>query len=206
MSIQAPSTPSPSPAESPVDTKVDVQVEPAKVPAESKVETPLVPVPAEPKLVETEVLSEKIEQNEKDPADEVKNDLYNDAFKLNTTLKQQLEDYKKSNTNVFEENEILKTELAEQEKLVEMAKQNTEMKTQLDSIKRNAIVESLIATGGLTNDLKGWAEELRLDQLETFSKHAPKVKTILQETNAGSTSKTVEDLKKQQNQSRIVTR
>ena len=64
-----------------------------------------------------------------------------------------------------------------------MAKENSQIKEQLDKMKREALVESMIATGKLKTDLKEWANGLTIEQLEKFNEHAPKVKTILDEKN-----------------------
>jgi len=141
-----------------------------------------------------------------DEAQEASSDMVSDALKQNEELKKQLEELKNANTNVFEQNEVLKAELAEQQKLLKIAKENEELQAQLEGIKRNSLVESLIASGSLTNDMREWADSMSFDQLQEFAKHAPRVKNILQQTNEPSEihDEELDAWKKDQNRSRIL--
>ena len=121
---------------------------------------------------------EETEDTTEDLPDSVK-----EAMDLNKQLKEELEELKTKTTNVFEENAVLQAELDEQKKLAEMAKENAEIKAQLEKMKRNVLVEGMLATGKITNELKEWAEKIPLEQLEEFNKLAPKQKTILDQIN-----------------------
>jgi len=185
------------------DTKVEPETNPVEDSTQEQEQEPV--ESTEPTKPDTS------SENPSEPDEELnstsdKKDLFEEAQATNKQLKQQLEELKNSNTNVFEENAVLKAELEEQQKLVEIAKENAEMKQQLEGIKRNSIIDSLIASGGLTNDLKDWAQSLSFEQLEIFNKYAPKVKTILQQTNdhVSDAEKNMQEWKKAQSKSRII--
>ena len=178
-------------------------------PVESPESTEIVEAVAEAPIEATEAVEpEPVEVSEEvvEPEQEAKTDLVTDAMRKNEELKAQLEELKNSNANVFEENEVLKVELEQQEKLVEIAKENAEMKGQLEAIKRNSIVEQLIASGSINEKLRAWSDRMSFDDLQEFAEHAPKIKTILQETNNGVIAD--EDMKswhEKESKSRIIT-
>jgi len=133
--------------------------------------------------VETVEPSEKEPESNDNEVEEAQSDLVKDAMTQNEQLKKELEELRESNTDVFEQNEMLKKELEDQKKLLEIAKQNEELKGRLEAMKRDTIVESLIKSGRITNDLKEWAQNLEFDALQQFADKAPKAKTILEEEN-----------------------
>lgn len=139
------------------------------------------------------------------PADD-DDDMVAKALRENEALKKQLEDIRNNDANVFEQNEALKAELASQEKLLKIAKENEELQQQLDGIKRKSLIDSLITRGSLNNELKDWAGRLPMKDLEEFASHAPKVKTILDQTNEHLTKadQDMEAWRKQQQKSRII--
>lgn len=147
---------------------------------------------------------------EEEPVEEVdeiqsEDDMVAQAMRENEELKKQLEELKNSQTNVFEQNEALKAELENQEKLAKVAEENAQLQAQLDGIKRKSLIESLVAKGSLNNDLREWAEALPFESLQEFAKHAPKAKTILDQKNEGTEpDKEMEEWKKEQNRSRIL--
>lgn len=132
-------------------------------------------------------------------------DVVKQAEEVNKALKEELEALKSRTSNVFEENEALKIELEEQKKLDGLAKENAEIKAKLEAIKRSTLVDGMIATGKINENLREWADNLSYEQLEEFSKHAPKVKTILDQKNPSTLSdEDMEKWKKEQQKSRIL--
>jgi len=175
------------------EEKTDLVVEETPETTEIVEETPEV---IEEAPIETEVESE-----------EKKSDAVSEAMEQNKKLKEELEELKANTSNVFEDNAILKQELEDQKKLAEMAKENAEIREQLDNIKRTAIIDEMMATGKINGDLKEWAQELSLPQLEKFMKNAPKMKTILDEINDAATSSPSDEMEKwhaDQMKSRII--
>lgn len=170
-----------------------------------------VEIPSEKTAAESENLVETVENSVEEPVGQAaekpqEDDMVTRAMRENEELRKQLEDLKNSQTNVFEQNEALKAELANQEKLMKIAEENAALQAQLDGIKRKSLIESLVARGSLNNDLRTWAEALPFDSLQEFAKHAPKVKTILQEKNGdvSEADKDMEEWKKSQQRSRII--
>ena len=128
------------------------------------------------------------------------------AMAENEALKKQLEDLKNANTNVFEQNEVLKAELAAQEQMVKVAKENEALTAQLEGIKKTSLIESLIARGSLTTESREWADQQDYASLQTFAQHAPKRKSILEQKNNEATepAKKMEEWRKKQQKSRIL--
>jgi len=149
---------------------------------------------------------EQVQEAEKvEVVEEKETDIVADAAEENKRLKQQLEDIKNDDSNVLEQNEALKAELEQQQQLAKIAGENAELKAQLEGIKRKSITDNLIKSGGLTNDLKEWADGLTYEQLQTYAANAPKRKNILQQTNdTVSTSQIAEEFLKVQNKGRIM--
>lgn len=179
----------------------------------SNLEKPIEIKEEEKEIIET--IEEPVKEDEKEKPIEIKEekpvekddvpDVVKQAQEINKKLKQELEDLKTRNSNVFEENEALKLQLEEQKALDKLSIENAEIKAQLEAIKRNTMIEHLIASGKINNNLKAWAENLTFEQLEEFSKHAPKTKTVLDQKN--STTETDEDMQKwleEQKRSRII--
>jgi len=133
-------------------------------------------------------------------------DMVADAQAQNDALKAELEALKNSDTNIFEQNEILKKELEDAKKLAEMAEENKTLQGQLDAIKKNSLIDGMVASGQITNDLKEWAGGMTYDQLQTFATSAPKARTILDETNPvdQAADETMEEWKEKQSRSRIL--
>jgi len=157
-------------------------------------------------VVETvENVTDDTPQEEAETPEEAPVDMVAEAQKANEALKAELEALKNSDTNIFEQNEILKKELEDAKKLAEMAEENKALQGQLEAIKKNSLIEGMVASGQITNDLKEWASGMNFDQLQTFAGSAPKVKTILEEKNpVDNTDETMEEWKKKQQKSRIL--
>lgn len=169
---------------------------------EPKVDNP----PTEEPKQEPEVDIPPTEEPKEEPkpkVNEAPKDMVAEALRQNEELKKQLESLN-SNADVLQQNELLKKELENQQKLVQIAKENAELQQQLEAMKRQALIDSLITQGSINNDLRGWAAQMDYQSLQEFAKHAPKVKTILDQKNTG----TLEDAdmkkwKEEQQKSRI---
>lgn len=166
-------------------------------------------VPAEDQIVDVEedFTDEEAPAEQEIPEEptEAPNDAVADAIKQRDALQAELDALKNSDTNIFEQNEILKKKVEDAKKLAEIAVQNKELQSQLDAIKKNSLVEGMIASGQLNNGLRDWADGMSYDQLQEFSKHAPKAKTILDIKNDATTAD--DDMEKwhnEQNKSRIL--
>lgn len=148
-------------------------------------------------------LEEKPE--EKPEEKEIEVDEVKAALDLNTKLKDELEAFKAQNSNVYEENETLKKEIEDQKKLMEMAAQNAEMTAKLEAIKKDTLIGGLMSSGRINKDLKEWAGNLSYEQLLEFNRHAPRVKTILDEKNSYVSENTeFEEWHKEQSIPRII--
>ena len=157
-------------------------------------------------VVEAEQEAPTEEAQEEDVIEEtVEPDMVAQAVAEQARLKAELEALKNSDTNIFEKNEILKKELEDAKKLQEMAVENQRLQDQLTAIKKNSLVDCMVADGRLNNDLREWAIDMSYEKLQLFAAKAPKVKNILQQTNTTDTvSDNMEEFKKQQSQSRIL--
>lgn len=133
------------------------------------------------KVEETKPTEDEIAYNKDNKADVP--DVVKSAQELNAELKKQLEDLQTRNSNVFEENKDLKKQIEEQEALEKVAVENAAMKAQIEELTKNTMIDSLLASGKITKDLRVWAEGLPFEQLKEFSDKAPKMKTILDEKN-----------------------
>ena len=154
---------------------------------------------------ETTQTDETVETTE---TEEEPSDLVSEALAEQERLKAELEALKTQEGNVFEENAKLKAELEEAQKAADLAKENDNLKAQLEGIKRDSLTKQLIAQGAITKDMEEWADGLSFDQLQAFADKAPKRKTILDQKNNGAEDKTplmaMQEWKKTQNKSRIM--
>lgn len=136
---------------------------------------------------------------------EAEPDMVAEAQAANEALKAELEALKNSDTNIFEQNEILKKELEDAKKLAEMAEENKTLQSQLEAIKKNSLLDGMIADGRLNNSLREWADSQSYESLQTFAAKAPKRKTILDEKNDVDTRPSnMLEFKRTQNRSRIM--
>jgi len=137
---------------------------------------------------------------------EAEPDMVAQAQAQNEALKAELEALKNSDTNIFEQNELLKKELEDAKQLAKMAEENKTLQGQLEAIKKNSLIDGMIASGQITNDLKEWAGSMTFESLQTFAKSAPRARTILDETNPVDevADGTMEDWKEKQSKSRIL--
>ena len=160
--------------------------------------------PAEPPKDDEEPPAEPAEPPDGEPPAEP--DMVAQAQAQNEALKAELEALKNSDTNIFEQNEILKKELEDAKKLAEMAEENKTLQNQLEAIKKNSLIGGMIADGRLDAGLKEWADDMSFDQLQTFAKSAPRQKNILQEQNPVDQSEDgdMEEWKEKQSKSRIL--
>ena len=137
--------------------------------------------------------------------EEQTSDLVAEALAEKERLQAELEALKTDDTNVFEQNAKLKADLEEAKKLQEVASENAKLKAQLEDAKRQTMIDSMIKTGQLTNNLKEWADGLSFDQLQQFKESAPRRKNILEEKNpTGIKDDTMLEFVTKQKQSRIL--
>jgi len=154
---------------------------------------------------------EQAEQTEEQEAQteetqEVKPDLVAEAQAEQKRLMEEIEALKTEDTNIFEQNAQLKVDLEDAKKLQAVASENAKLKAQLEDSKRNTLTDSMLKSGKITADMRGWADGLSFDQLQEFARHAPRRKTILDEKNTGAepTDTTFEEWNKKISKSRII--
>lgn len=142
-------------------------------------------VPEEKEAVEeTKELDTEVEEETTDTeVDEQTRGTYEDAAELNKQLKAELEELKSADNNVFEENAILKQKLEDSKKLAAMANENKAIKEQLLNIKKDAILDSMVASGKIKPDLRDMFSKMPIDQIELYDEHTSKSRTILDEKN-----------------------
>jgi hypothetical protein len=153
----------------------------------------------EPEVQETEEVQEVEEA--------VEPDIVSQALEEQKRLKEELAALAETD-NVFEQNEALRKKLEEAKKAQELEVENQKLLAELEGIKKNSLINGMMADGRLNNGLKEWADGLTYDQLQAFAEKAPKLRNVLNEKNNSERNESgltpiMAKFQKEQNRARV---